>query len=348
MNRLDKLIKLDIMIKRYVKLLFLALTSILYVGCEDDPYDWTGGESIVSASDFEISDVTVTTAKLSFNLRASNSAELGAVWVKCGELSFDVIPIINGRCEVEMIGLSSDTYYDISVLAIVDGATVEIGRCNNNLHTEDLTTLMPNPYSLKLGSEENSIDASCLLKYHESDLPILEVGFFYGSDRNVTFEKGTHIVGTLTEDGIEFAAMIKGLDIDTDYYVGAYVTTEQGTLIVTPQHIKTSGFEFVIKVKNIVTYSNAVQMDFYLEDYPKYVSLQMVQINIARPEYLELYGFPEFHWYEKTGEKEYSTPNFGPLVSKTKYRYWFTVTWQDVNNGTIHETNVTGSEFVTK
>ena len=57
---------------------------------------------------------------------------------------------------------------------------------------------VPIPVDLSLEVVEDIGSASCGIEYHEDDLPILEVGFFYGDNEGVTYNTGTKIKCTVS------------------------------------------------------------------------------------------------------------------------------------------------------
>lgn len=355
------------MFKKYVKLLFLVLTSTAYVGCEQDPYDWTEGLYVISAENIELTDVSTTSAKLSFDLKVGTGVEIEKIWVECKlgnytkpEFTFPITPVSNGRCEIELTELSPNSGYNIEIYATTidrvssTSTSTKIHSRSVWLQTLNLEEIMPNPTTLKLtpATDSSDIYAECALTLHDADSPIIEAGFYYGISKDVTFETGKRITGSINNT-ILFVN-ISNLDIDTYYYIGAYVISEKGTLTTGTISTKTNGFGMDITVKELIPRSKGFSIKFYLDaTLPYNASIQTVVIKAARPAYLELYGFPEGYWDlssydivgEKTGENIY-TYNIldknltGTWVTyKTEYLYWFSVKWIDANNKE-HETNI--------
>jgi len=94
---------------------------------------------------------------------------------------------------------------------------------------------VPIPVDLSVEFNDGVFWASCGVEQHDNDLPILECGFFYGYTESVTYN-----TGTLVESRVVDGWMNGEKDgIEKNYcYVGAYITTSQGTQTIGPKYVK--------------------------------------------------------------------------------------------------------------
>lgn len=136
------------MCKKYVGLLLFVLTTMMFVGCAEDPYDWSG----------------------------------------------------------------------------------------------DSERTVPIPVDLSLEVVGDIVTASCIIEFHDDDLPILETGFFYGKSSNVNYDIGERV--KVEWSGNKFETYY-GIPIyfDTDNqlsycYVGAYITTSKGMVTIGPKRVE--------------------------------------------------------------------------------------------------------------
>ena len=351
------------MLKKYVKLLLLVLTSVAYVGCSEDPYDWTKGQNSISATNIELSDISTNSAYLSFDLKVGSGIKIERLWVECKignyakpERIFEVEPVINGRCKVKLTDLVSKVSYNTEIHATITDATSSVSKqIHSNviwLQTLQLEDLMPTPTSLNLIPDQYSsnIIAKCNLIRHESDAPITEAGFYYGTNQSVTFSTGSHVVGNIDNETI--SAIISNLNIDTDYYIGAYVTTKLGTLSTAATHIKTGGINMTLFVSSINANTKGFSIKFELPKIPSNITVQNVIIKAARKTWLELYGQEEGSWDLAAnnifGVKDVDTYIYDLskinltgtwMLSKEEYIYWFTIKWLD-SNSQLHTTTL--------
>lgn len=138
------------MYMKYVRLLFLICASVMYVGCSEDPFDWSG---------------------------------------------------------------DSERSVPIPVNLIYEYGEYVMPRCD--------------------------------IEYHDDDLPILEVGFFYGDNSNVTYSTGERVISTIRNDGSSFLSdnvPFYWEDVPWESkgycYVGAYITTSRGTVTIGPIYVE--------------------------------------------------------------------------------------------------------------
>lgn len=132
-----------IMCMKYVRLLFLIWASVMYVGCSEDPFDWSG----------------------------------------------------------------------------------------------DSERTVPVPVDMSLEVVEDMVNGICYIEYHDDDLPILEVGFFYGDNEGVTYNTGKHVVCEIQNNRFTSSKIgsYSGEDRVKYSYVGAYITTSRGTKTIGPE-----------------------------------------------------------------------------------------------------------------
>lgn len=116
-------------------------------------------------------------------------------------------------------------------------ATMMFAGCAEDPYDWSGDSARPVPILKDLGVEFNNgiIWASCRVEQHEDDLPILECGFFYGFNESVTYNTGKRFKSEVVDGWMN--ASRDG--IEEDYcYVGAYLTTSQGTITIGPQYVK--------------------------------------------------------------------------------------------------------------
>lgn len=102
---------------------------------------------------------------------------------------------------------------------------------------------VPIPVDLSLEVVEDIVSASCRIEHHEDDLPILEVGFFYGDNEGVTYNTGTKIKCTVSGNVFTTEGISNFLSDNMRYcYVGAYITTSRGTVTIGPEYIDNSDY----------------------------------------------------------------------------------------------------------
>lgn len=131
-----------IMYMKYVRLLFLIWASIMYVGCSEDPFDWSG----------------------------------------------------------------------------------------------DSERSVPIPVNLSLESVEDIVHGACSIEYHDDDLPILEAGFFYGDNPQVTYNTGKRVICEIRNNNFSSSSIGSYSGEQAIYsYVGAYITTSRGTVTIGPK-----------------------------------------------------------------------------------------------------------------
>lgn len=98
----------------------------------------------------------------------------------------------------------------------------------------DSERTVPIPVDLIVEFNDMWFWASCTVEQHENDLPILEAGFFYGLNKNVTYETGERIKANVI-DG-KFDCEHGGINQDY-FYIGAYITTSRGTVTIGPKYV---------------------------------------------------------------------------------------------------------------
>ena len=95
---------------------------------------------------------------------------------------------------------------------------------------------VPIPADLRLEVVEDIVSASCGIEYHEDDLPILEVGFFYGDNEGVTYNTGKHVKCDIKNNKFSSSSIGVYSGERVKYsYVGAYITTSRGTATIGPE-----------------------------------------------------------------------------------------------------------------
>lgn len=95
---------------------------------------------------------------------------------------------------------------------------------------------VPIPVNLILELSDGIFWASCGVEQHDNDLPILEAGFFYDEyNGKVTYDNGKRVKATVTEG--RFSCQQDGIK-DGHCYIGAYITTSQGTVTIGPELIE--------------------------------------------------------------------------------------------------------------
>lgn len=340
------------MLKKYVKLLILALVSITYVGCTEDPFEWS--KDMILAENIEVTDITTNSAKVSFDLKVGSGVTIEKLVVYCKydnkiRATIDVTPVINGRCEALLNDLDKNTGYNIEIHVVAKTNAQQLSEnLNNNrtvfFRTLDLYNLMPIPSDLTLSpnSLNSDIKTSCKLTRHDNDLPVIEAGFFYGSSSTTTFETGRRIVGVISDATL--MGNISDLEIDATYYIGAYVTTAAGTLTSGPLSVQSGGFYFKMAVYEIAGNKKGFNFNLQLTGIPENGKLSNIIINAARPNWLEIYGQKEVEWNLSTlgityiqdnntyiyNLKNYNLTNTS-MLSEAEYYFWFIIEWTDSN-----------------
>lgn len=105
----------------------------------------------------------------------------------------------------------------------------------------DSARTVPKPVELSLEAVGDVVYASCSIEYHDDDLPILETGFFYGKDSKVNYDTGERVKTDWSNSNFSTSNILLFSDYDNNlayYYVGAYITTSRGTVIVGPKYVE--------------------------------------------------------------------------------------------------------------
>lgn len=105
----------------------------------------------------------------------------------------------------------------------------------------DSARTVPKPIEFSVEALGDNVRASCLIEFHDDDLPILEAGFFYGKNSNVNYETGERIKTNWSSNRFQTSEISTFYDEDNKKsycYVGAYITTSRGTVIVGPEYVE--------------------------------------------------------------------------------------------------------------
>lgn len=94
---------------------------------------------------------------------------------------------------------------------------------------------VPIPVDLSVEVVEDIVYGACSIEYHDDDLPILEVGFFYGDNSKVTYDTGKRVKSKVSNNGFSSSEIGSYSGENVIYsYVGAYITTSRGTITTGP------------------------------------------------------------------------------------------------------------------
>lgn len=105
----------------------------------------------------------------------------------------------------------------------------------------DSARTVPEPIELSLQAVEDVVYASCSIEYHDDDLPILDVGFFYGNNSKVNFDTGERVRTDWSSSNFSTSEILLFPDYNNNLaycYVGAYITTSRGTVTVGPNYVE--------------------------------------------------------------------------------------------------------------
>lgn len=107
----------------------------------------------------------------------------------------------------------------------------------------DSERTVPKPVEFSVKALGDNVSASCLIEFHDDDLPILETGFFYGKESNVNFNTGERVITNWSSNKFQTNDISTFYDDNSNNnisycYVGAYITTSRGTVTVGPTYVE--------------------------------------------------------------------------------------------------------------
>lgn len=105
----------------------------------------------------------------------------------------------------------------------------------------DSERTVPIPVDLSLEINEDVVNAICSIEFHDDDLSILEVGFFYGDNSKVNYDTGKRINTNWSNSRFSTSQIsaISNHEGNLFYcYVGAYITTSRGTVTIGPKYVE--------------------------------------------------------------------------------------------------------------
>lgn len=289
-----------IIFKTFAFLMVLLATF----SCSQDPYDWAEGEDNIKLVNYEVTSVTATSIKINASF-SSGSLYSGTLVCKVTNMSDQQSKTYshqfkkNGVGYVNLTDLLPGTTY---LIEVTDERIYYDDKKINLLFSVEVTTnpleaVVPEPLDLILKTTKYSSDISAAFHYepNEKYSEIKSAGIFYGTSKDVTYETGIKVNGTIDGEVItvDYAALTEG----TDYYVGAYISTAEGVRVSPLKEVTTGKFPISAKLIEMQRASQngsyGFTLSFILYGVPDDMNLTQVEVCGARQSHVELTGSAE-------------------------------------------------------
>lgn len=330
------------MFKRYLKLLFIIWMSVLYMGCEQSPFDWIGDQEIVKVTDIEVTNVTGGTATVLFTVKKTKDMSLKDIRVECRQEdnaylvgTFEPDFLGDGRYQVKLSDLISTYIYEINIHASVGNEEeVEIGQ--SRFTTADITGNMPYIERNVLTSNRNNFYFEGNIRHRSNELPLTEMGIIYysGAKKDIYNKVKANIKGD------NYTIDIEKLDWSTSYTFYIYLASGDEKYIQDSmkEHV---GIPFYINVRQDQVVNNySATFNFDLDCYDSGIS--DITLSAYAQSGVSTGNLSEPYWANSTvsTDNKGGTVYFYGLSGKTTYVWHFTViNWVD-KAGKKHSANI--------
>lgn len=223
------------MCKKYIGLL-LFVVATMFVGCAEDPFDWSG-DSARPVPILKELDVKLNNGILEASCQVEQHEddlpilESGFFYGFNERITYNTgeriqSEVADGWMNGNRDGIENNYCY-VGAYITTSRGTVTIGP----------KYVISDPKISEFSGriENNSLIVSAYLMGG----PVLEVGFFYGWEKDITYNTATHLK-VVSEDGKNFRATIEFDKNHSGYdyiYAGAYFLTENGVTTTSTQQI---------------------------------------------------------------------------------------------------------------
>lgn len=271
--------------KIFINSIITAISALCFWSCSQEPYDWNKGKDIVSVTNLNITYPQLNTIKFSFSCQQNVETKITDAILEYGTYeNYDKTITLedfnpNGENTVEINDLEFNSNYSFRVQIKIPGSDYITMFDQKHIIIPTLENFIASPVSLNLKANEvfSSITATSTLSQviNPDVIPILEAGFFYGSDI-VSYETGTKIQGTIENNVL--SADITGLKYYEFYYIGAYVKTKEGVKVTNVNKVQVIGMNFDADVEQIIPKSKGFGVKFTLTTYDPNVTIEEITI----------------------------------------------------------------------
>lgn len=274
------------------KSFILLVTLFTVAGCTE-PFDWNSVKDIIIISDCEVSFPKLNSINISFTSQKNNEIKIKEVYIKYDTKNYSYCPYNNktniesfnpnGQNSIEINELKSNNNYAFKICVRIEGVN-EIVVYEFEKYIPDKNSFIPSPLHVKLTANEiySSIYAECDISEpaNSSLFPIIEAGFFYGLNSDVTYETGTIIQGTVDNNNV-LTAEITDLNYLQKYYVGAFVKTQEGIKTTNIQQATVTGLDLGVSIDELIPKEKGFGIKFTISKYDPTMTINNITLEIS-------------------------------------------------------------------
>lgn len=174
------------MCKKYIGLLLFVVATMMFAGCAEDPYDWSGDSARPVPIPKEL-EVKLNDGVLEASCQVEQHDDDLPI-LECGffyGFNESVTYNTGKRIKSEVAdGWMNGSQDGIENKNCYVGAYITTSRGTKTVgpqYVEDNSIPMPKPKGLKLSYNKPFVKATCNIDYDGTTFPIKEVGFYYGT-----------------------------------------------------------------------------------------------------------------------------------------------------------------------